>query len=194
MRTSESYGMMCGRRSGLAAQFLVLRRLRLCSRLVLRVIGSIQCRYLAHRTLSLASTTSPSWHIEQRIVTTAQWTAVTLWVAILASIGWKWIAPHSLLVDGTRYDLRDMTAEEQKTLDHPLRQALRNRELRDVRGLSSKGWMNPSIGTVLAGWVQLYHRRRRECGIPLFLVECSFVTVCSDTDASLRRMLTRDDV
>ena len=28
---------------------------------------------------------------------TSQWTAVTLWTAILASIGWKWIAPYSLL-------------------------------------------------------------------------------------------------
>ena len=54
--------------------------------------------------------------------------------------------------------------------------------------------MNPSIGTVLAGWVQLYHRRKRECGIPLFLVGCSLVIACSDTDASLRRMLRRDDV
>ena len=68
-----------------------------------------------------------------------QWTAVTLSAAILASIGWKWIAPYSLLVDGTRYDLRDMTAEEQKTLDHLLREALRNRELRDVRADNRRG-------------------------------------------------------
>ena len=62
---------------------------------------------------------------------TSQWTAVTLRAAILASIGWKWIAPYSVLVDGTPYDLRDMTTKEQKTLDHLL--TLRNRELRDVR-------------------------------------------------------------
>ena len=70
---------------------------------------------------------------------TSQWTAVTLWTAILASIGWKWIAPYSLLVDGTRYDLRDMTVKEQNTLDHLLRQALRNRELRDVRADIRRG-------------------------------------------------------
>ena len=64
---------------------------------------------------------------------------MTLWAAILASIGWKWIAPCSLLVDGTRYDLRDMTTKEQKTLDHLLRQALRNRELRDVRADIRRG-------------------------------------------------------
>ena len=85
-----------------------------------------------------------SWHIEQRIDTTTangphQWTAVTLWAAVLASIGWKWTAPYSLLVDGTRYDLRDMTAKEQKTLDHLLRQALRNRELQDVRADIRRG-------------------------------------------------------
>ena len=65
--------------------------------------------------------------------------AVTLWAAVLASFGWKWIALYSLLVDGTRYDLRDMTAKEQKTLDHLLRQALRNRELRDVRADIRRG-------------------------------------------------------
>ena len=64
---------------------------------------------------------------------------MTLWAAILASIGWKWIAPYSLLVDGTRYDLRDMTAEEQKTLHYLLRQALRNRKLRDVRADNRRG-------------------------------------------------------
>ena len=34
-----------------------------------------------------------------------------------------------------RYDLRDMTTKDQKTLDHLLRQALRNRELRERAGL-----------------------------------------------------------
>ena len=43
---------------------------------------------------------------------TSQWTAVTVWVAILASIGWKWIAPYSLLVD----DLRDITPRSRKPL------------------------------------------------------------------------------
>ena len=69
----------------------------------------------------------------------SRWTAVTLWTAILASTGCKWIAPCCLLVDGTRYDLRDMTVKEQKTLDHLLRQALRNRELRDVRADIRRG-------------------------------------------------------
>ena len=64
---------------------------------------------------------------------------MTLWEAILASIGWKWIAPYSLRVDGTRHDLRDMTTKEQTTLDHLLRQALRNGELRDVRADNRRG-------------------------------------------------------
>ena len=49
------------------------------------------------------------------------------------------VAPYSLVVDGTRYDLRDMTTKKQKTLDHLLRQALRNRELRDVRADNRRG-------------------------------------------------------
>ena len=81
-------------------------------------------------------------------------------------IGWKWIAPYSLFVDGTRYDLRDMTTKEQKTLDHLLRQALRNQELRDVRADNRRvrlrefeGVDEPIDWDALTGWVQLYHRR-----------------------------------
>ena len=86
---------------------------------------------------------------------TSQWTAVTLWAAILAGIGWKWIAPFSLHVDGTRCDLRDMTAEEQKTLIifsdmHCSSESCWTSGLIPVdgafgRGRRSKGWMNPSV-------------------------------------------------